>query len=129
MNRTTDQKRTVTHHLVILVVCLCVLCIQGAAVADDIKQRMAARIPAITALKNSGSVGENNKGFLEFRGAPSQQDLVDAENRDRSAVYAAIAAQQKVSPVLVGQRRAAQIAAKGAPGQLFQRPDGSWYKK
>ncbi len=102
-----------------------------AAIADaaGIKERMKARIPVINALKAKGIVGENNKGFLEFRGAKSKADVVAAENKDRKAVYAAIAKQQGVSAELVGQRRAAQIAAKSRGGELYQKSDGSWVKK
>jgi uncharacterized protein len=96
----------------------------------SIKDQMAARIPAINVLKDQGVVGENNKGFLENRSAGSpQQPLIDAENSDRSAVYAAIGQSQGASPVLVGERRAKMIAENGQAGHWFQKPDGSWYKK
>ncbi len=49
--------------------------------STSLKERMAARIPAINTLKDQGVVGENNKGFLEFRGNKQpQKDIVDAEN-------------------------------------------------
>jgi len=96
----------------------------------SIKDQMAARIPAINALKDQGVIGENNKGFLEYRGAGKPQlTLVQAENSDRAAVYAAIGKGQGASPVLVGQRRAKMIAENGQTGHWFQKPDGSWYKK
>jgi len=96
----------------------------------SIKEQMAERLPAINALKNQGAIGENNKGFLEYRtsGTP-QQALIQAENADRATVYAAIGKSQGAAPVLVGQRRAAMIAENGPPGHWFQKTDGSWYKK
>ena len=98
--------------------------------AESIKDRMVARLPQINELKNKGLIGENNKGLLEFRSNKKvQQNLVIAENKDRKAVYGAIAKKQGVNPGLVGQRRAKQIADRGAPGQWFQKPDGKWYKK
>lgn len=98
--------------------------------AASIKDRMVARIPQINDLKNKGLVGENNKGLLEFRtNQKPQQDMVIAENKDRKAVYGAIAKKQGVKPDLVGQRRAQQIAKIGSPGHWFQKPDGTWYKK
>lgn len=100
-----------------------------AASAKEIQQRMKSRHPAITKLKDGGSVGENNKGFLEFRGAKKQADLVNAENDDRRIVYTAIAKKQGATPELVGQRRALKIAENGKAGHLFQKPDGTWYKK
>ncbi len=100
-----------------------------AASAKEIQQRMKSRYPAITKLKDGGNIGENNKGFLEFRGAKKHPDVVSAENDDRRIVYTAIAKKQKVAPELVGQRRALAIAEKGKAGHLFQRADGTWYTK
>ena len=98
--------------------------------ADSIKERMLSRIPAINALKDKGTVGENNQGFLEFRNADtSQQTLINEENKDRRSVYGAIAKNQKVDIALVGQRRAKQISEIGSKGHWFQKPDGTWYKK
>ncbi len=98
--------------------------------ADSIKDRMLARIPAINALKDKGVVGENNKGFLEFRTADtSQQKLINEENKDRKSVYGAIAQKQQVDIALVGQRRAKQISDIGSKGHWFQKPDGAWYQK
>jgi len=90
---------------------------------------MAVRIPALTTLKNTGVIGENNKGYLEFRGTKQSAKLIQDENKDRVIVYKAIAKKQGVSPDLVGQRRAKMIADKGRTGQLFQKKDGTWYKK
>ena len=98
--------------------------------AASIKDRMLARIPAINTLKDKGTIGENNRGFLEFRTADkSQQKLINDENKDRKSVYGAIAKKQQVDIALVGQRRAKQISAKGSKGHWFQKPDGTWYKK
>ncbi len=113
----------------LLIFCATLFCLTATAGAGGIKERMAARIPALTSLKNSGVIGENNKGLLEFRGAAVKAELITAENADRQQVYAIIAQKQGVSPALVGQRRAAQIAGQGVKGQWFQRPDGSWYQK
>jgi uncharacterized protein YdbL (DUF1318 family) len=100
-----------------------------AGFSASIKERMAERIPAITSLKDSGVVGENNKGYLEFRGAKESEQLVQDENNDRSVVYEAIAKKQGAAADLVGTRRAKMIAENGKTGQWFQKNDGSWYKK
>ena len=77
-----------------------------------------------------GLVGENNQGFLEFRGGKKPQaDVIQAENKDRAAVYKAIAERQKTTPEFVGQARAAQIAEKEPSGFWVQEPDGKWKKK
>ena len=112
---------------------LCVLCslfISTTAYSSSIKERMVERLPAINSLKDQGAVGENNKGFLEYRSAAKPEvAIVSAENTDRGAVYAAIGKKQNVSAALVGQRRANMIAQNGKSGHWFQKADGSWYKK
>jgi uncharacterized protein YdbL (DUF1318 family) len=91
---------------------------------------MLSRVSAINELKNSGIVGENNQGFLEFKTSDqAQQALIADENTDRKAVYIEIAKQQGIDVTLVGQRRAQQLADMGGSGQWFQKPDGSWYQK
>ena len=91
---------------------------------------MAARIPAINSLMDQGVIGENNKGFLEFRSSSRpQQDVVNGENKDRAAVYQAIAKKQGATAALVGQRRAKMIVQKGKKGRWYQKPDGSWFRK
>lgn len=118
------------NNKIILVVMVTAICLMAAtAMAQGIKQRMKARVPAITALKAKGVVGENNRGFLEFRSAPQQAGLVKAENNDRTAVYKAIAAKTGATPAVVGQRRAAQIASQAASGTWVQAAGGKWYKK
>lgn len=100
------------------------------AYAASVKERMLARVSAINELKNSGIVGENNQGFLEFRKSDqAQQALIADENTDRKSVYIEIAKQQGIDVALVGQRRAQQLADIGGPGWWFQKPDGSWYQK
>jgi len=96
----------------------------------SIKDRMAARIPAINALKDQGIIGENNKGYLEYRsGNHPQQELVQAENADRATVYGAIGKSQGAPAALVGARRAKMIAENGQAGHWYQKSDGSWYKR
>ena len=96
----------------------------------SIKDRMVARLPTINALKDKGLIGENNNGYLEYRtGKKPSEDVINSENGDRRRVYGSIAKKQGVKPGLVGKRRAIQIADKGSKGHLFQKPDGTWYKK
>jgi uncharacterized protein YdbL (DUF1318 family) len=99
---------------------------------DALKERFRLRKPAIDELKAQGIVGENNRGYLDFRAdapAPAQQELVNAENGDRKALYEAIAQQTSTSADLVGRRRALQIVEEAAPGQWIQNEDGSWRQK
>lgn len=101
-----------------------------AANINQIKAAMKARIPELTRLKLKGVVGEDNRGFLSFRG-PSREgaDIVDAENRDRQVVYRAIAAKTGATPQDVGMRRAKKIAQIEPHGVWIQGPGGNWYRK
>ena len=102
-----------------------------AADLGAVKQRMAQRLPAIDAMRDRGAVGENNRGFLEARGALSAVDnkTVADENSDRGAVYAALAQQTGSTADLVGRARAKQIAQGSKPGVWLQNEKGEWYKK
>ena len=115
---------------VFFIVLGCFLLAVPAAYSASIKERMAARIPEINALKDQGIVGENNKGLLEYRsGQKTRQDLIASENKDRKAVYQAIAKSQGASLELVAQKRAQMIAQGGKSGHWFQKPNGEWYRK
>jgi uncharacterized protein YdbL (DUF1318 family) len=116
--------------LPILVVIFSLLLAGNTLYAASIKDQMAARIPTINNLKDSGLIGENNTGYLEYRsGQQPEQEVVNGENSDRQKVYGAIAKKEGVSPVLVGQRRAQMIAEKGKPGHWYQAENGKWYQK
>jgi hypothetical protein len=118
-----------TFFLILMAVLSIMLCARNVS-ADDIKERMKARLPVIAELKAQGLVGENNRGYLEFRtGQKSKADIVDAENKDRLEVYKAIAARQNATPEFVGQARAAQIAGKEPAGYWIQDSGGAWKKK
>lgn len=109
---------------------LCLFLLVSTSWAESVKDRMAARIPAINALKDMGIVGENNRGFLEYRaGEKVQEQLVAEENSDRGKVYSAIGKSQGAPAELVGQRRARMIAESGVKGRWYQRQDGTWYRK
>ena len=101
-----------------------------AASAAEVKARMKERLPAITALKNQGIIGENNKGFLELRQKSDKAaTLVQQENADRGIAYSAIAQKQGGSVEAVGKSGARSIEERGAKGHWFQSPDGKWYQK
>jgi uncharacterized protein YdbL (DUF1318 family) len=114
----------------ILLVFFCLAADCPAGSADDIKERMKARLPVILELKSAGLVGENNRGYLQFVGSQEKSaDVVAAENQDRKKVYTAIAKQQGVSMEVVEKHRAAQIAQKARQGEWLQDANGKWYQK
>lgn len=96
-----------------------------------IQERMKARVPQVDTLKLAGLVGENNKGFLEQRGAlqPAQTEILNAENTDRRALYNILATRLGLSVTVVGEQRATTVRDKSAPGVWLQGADGAWYKK
>ncbi|MSU70327.1 MAG: DUF1318 domain-containing protein [Opitutaceae bacterium] len=104
-----------------------------AARAEDlnaVKARIAERLPKLDALKASGAIGENNRGFVEVRGDGGDAGSVTAaENSDRGVVYAAIASKTGAAADTVGRARAKQIATNSAAGVWLQREDGSWHRK
>ena len=112
---------------------LFLLAIFVQAESAELKQRFLQRKPLLEDMKNQGWVGENNLGFLSFRGAAGQSkentQVVQAENEDRKTVYAEIAAKVNTSVADVGKRRAAQIATLAAAGQWLQDAEGNWYQK
>jgi uncharacterized protein YdbL (DUF1318 family) len=126
----TASRRTFIGWLAAGLFLAIVLC-TPAAQAGSVKDRMAARAPEILKLKSQGLVGENNRGFLELRGAGGGQaaDLVEAENKDRRMVYKAIAAKTGGSVKQVGRRAAVKRAEVAGGGEWLQNPSGEWYRK
>ncbi|PIE71903.1 MAG: hypothetical protein CSA22_00355 [Deltaproteobacteria bacterium] len=114
-------------HFIAITLIVCLMPV--LAVSGGIKERMRSRIPALKVLKAEGIIGENNRGYLEFRAPETQKQLVMAENADRKTVYQAIAKKQGATLELVEQLRARQIAEKALPGVWIQLPDGTWKKK
>ncbi len=106
----------------------------AARAADDlaaVKARMTARITAIDALKLKGALGENNQALLEVRDPAVKEAAAVAaeENKDREAVYAALAKSQGVTAAEVAKARARQLAANSAKGVWVQDDKGTWAKK
>jgi uncharacterized protein YdbL (DUF1318 family) len=128
--RGNDAMKSILKTTLCLLVCGYLLLSVTAVWAQDLKSRMRARLPELVTLKAEGIIGENNQGYLTLlKASTGKKALIDAENEDRRAIYAAIAKKQKTTPALVGQRRALQIAEKAAPGTMVQGEDGQWRAK
>jgi len=86
--------------------------------ADDaakIRARTSERRPVIVALVKSGAVEEADSGFLKIKDAAAVGDkapVVEAENRDRKAAYAAIARDTGVDAAEVARRQAQRWKAR-----------------
>lgn len=97
-----------------------------------VQARMKERLPQVAQLKTQKVIGEDCAGFLALVKADAEataRRLVEAENADRKAVYAALAAKAASTPARVGQQRAKELAERSALGMMLQREDGSWYEK
>lgn len=100
--------------------------------AGEIRDRMIKRLDQITELKSSGTIGEDNAGYLKAVSGSlnsTQNELVEQENVDRKCVYEAIARKQGATTELVGKRRAIQIAEQAKPGEYVMDEKGEWKKK
>ena len=105
---------------------------RGADASDAAaRARIDQRVPQVDSLKKGGVVGENNRGFLEVRGAGSREadTLVGEENKDREIVYAALAKQTGASPEHVGKARARYILQHSISGVWIQTESGQWKQK
>ncbi|MBR4255331.1 MAG: YdbL family protein [Lentisphaeria bacterium] len=111
--------------------------LSAADSAATIKKNMADRKPKIEVLKKAGSVGENKTGYLEVmkdkddkevKLSDDEKKLIEDENKDRKAVYTAIAKQEGSTVDKVGELRAKQIRSKAAEGEFIQGEDGKWVK-
>ncbi len=123
------RKISIMGGLSLLTVCLLFGLAWGQNIGA-IKQRMLNRLPQIQALKAKGIIGENNRGYLAYVGDKRvKEELIQAENADRKAVYQAIAKQQNTSVAVVEKHRAAQIEKEAKPGTWLQDAAGKWYKK
>ena len=118
-------------YVFVLILSLGLVVTCNAQNAKAVQQRMQERLSAIDSLKQKESVGEDNKGFLQARGAidAAGSAIVSAENKDRAEVYAELARRTGGSAETVGAVRARRIAESSAKGIWLQDESGRWYKK
>ena len=112
---------------------LFLLAVAARAESAELKERFLQRKPLLEKMKTLEWIGENNLGFLAFRGTAGQSkeniQVVQAENEDRKTVYAEIAVKLNTVVEEVGKRRAVQIASLAPAGHWLQDADGNWYQK
>ena len=115
--------------LVSLVTALLIL-FSGISFAQNIKQRMKARLPVILDLKRKGIIGEDNRGYLGFVGSKrTHAALISQENKDRKTIYMQIAKQHKTQLAVVERQRAAQLARQAAKGTYIMNAQKKKEKK
>lgn len=99
--------------------------------ADDLKARFEQRFPQIVKLKDAGLVGETADGLLDFvkPGDAAAQQLVQAENADRTELYKRLAAKDGTTPEKVATLSGQRHFDKAKPGDWLKGPDGKWKQK
>ena len=92
-----------------------------------------SRYEELQSSKAAGSVGENNRGYVEvLNGSPEGQSLVSAENNDRRVIYQTIASQNNLGPsdVAIVEGVFGEVQReKARPGESIQNAAGEWVKK
>lgn len=101
----------------------------SATTQSEIIERMKVRKSIINVLKVKGVLGENSKGYLEFKGSKEKEAIVNAENADRKLIYRAIAKKEQTTEIKVGRRRALKIKGKASAGKWFKDSKECWYQK
>lgn len=87
----------------------------------------------LRAFKKEGLIGENNHGYVEALGGGGDvRSIVDAENKDRHAIYNAIVEQNHLPSSALSTIEAVFAAThreKAGPGIKIQEADGRWITK
>ncbi len=100
---------------------------------SDLQARFKARYPQISALKQSGLIGETTAGILEFvkpgTGDDNAQKLVKDENDDRQQLYKLLAEKEGSTPDQVAQLNARRNFDHAKPGEWLKDADGKWMQK
>ena len=89
------------------------------------------RYGQLQALKSSGVIGENNRGYVEVLQA-SGEGPAASENNDRRVIYAAIVQQNGLGPdglVQVEKAFASVQRTRAKAGEHIQAVSGEWKEK
>ncbi len=90
------------------------------------------RYEKLRSLKEKGSVGENNHGYVQALSEDAQvQELVEAENKDRRFIYKTIEQQNSLENAMnTIEKVFAQVQRdKANPGDKIQLENGQWVSK
>lgn len=111
------------------------------AVEEAIASR-GARLDSLEGLMRQGCLGENNRGYVEYRSCPAcesdpalkkrAEKLAQEENQDRLTIYQTIVEQNNLAAdkLSVVETVFSQVQRRNAPsGSYIQQDDGSWVKK
>jgi len=100
------------------------------------------RFNSLQELMVKGCIGENNRGYVEYRPCPACESdsqllgkvgkLIQEENRDRQTIYKAIVEQNNLDAnnLAVLEKGYGEVRQERAPsGTFIQKDDGSWVQK
>ena len=108
----------------------------------ELKESMRARYAALSALRDTGKVGETPTGEVKLVKAEfgpekvdpkdaskgTVADLVAAENKDRQRLYEVLAKELKITPAEVGKQNGARNLDKASPDHWVE-VDGKWVQR
>jgi uncharacterized protein YdbL (DUF1318 family) len=108
----------------------------------ELKDRMKNRYPLLEQLRDTGKAGETRTGEVKLVKASYAGDkadpkdaakgtvgeVVDAENKDRQALYALLAKELKLTPAEVGQQNGLRNLEKAKPDHWIE-VNGQWVQR
>ncbi len=96
--------------------------------ADTPSSRIKARLPALYAAKDAGSLGEGADGYVHPRSGANQAttNLIKAENADRKALFVSLAKQNNGSVAAAAKAWAKLMKTKARKGHWFRDANGNW---
>lgn len=104
--------------------------------ALQIAYNRRARVGEINKLKTEHVIGEDRDGYLAMRQPPTDpkdlahaNDLINAENADRTVLYLANAQAQSKPLELIESDYAKLWSDRASPGDWVQKEDRSWIQK
>jgi len=98
----------------------------------DLKDSFKARAAKLLELRDAGTVGETFDGWAALvKGGADKAvaDFISAENADRKALYALIAAKQSIAADVVAERNAIRVFKSAAPDHYLKTKAGKWVQK
>ncbi len=109
----------------------------------ELKKRMTQRHAGLEKLRDAEKIGETHAGLVEaIKPATGKEkidpadpksgtvgELLDAENKDRKALYALLAKDLKVTPDEIGKQNGIRTLQKAADEHWLKLVDGTWAQK
>ena len=125
-----NTRRTFILTLIALLLVPATALFAADAKKEALQKRFKERYPEIRKLKDAGTIGETDEGYLDFVSDRSGDaaKLVEDENTDRKALYALIGKEEGTSVETVAKHAAQRNFEKAKKGE-FLKTDGKWKKK